>query len=117
MKKYEAVFILDVRQVDDEGKAFTKELTELLESWGGTMEEAVVMGRKQFARELKKRKAGLYLNYIFTLDVTKVKEISTQFKHDVRVLRDMTIVYDRPEDIIVAGEEKTEEEAKPVVTA
>ena len=109
MKKYEAVFILDVRLVDDEGKAFTKELTELLESWGGSVEEAVVMGRKQFAREIKKRKAGLYLNYIFNLDSEKVKDISVQFKHDERVLRDMTILFDRPEDIVVAGEEKAEE--------
>ncbi|UDQ99222.1 30S ribosomal protein S6 [Lentisphaerota bacterium WC36G] len=110
MKKYESVFILDVRLVDDEGKAFTKELTELLEGWGGSVEESTVMGRKQFAREINKRKAGLYLNFIFTLDADKVKDISTQFKHDERVLRDMTIVFDRPDDMIVAGDYNSDED-------
>ena len=103
MKKYEAVFILDVRLVEDEGKAFTKELSEIIESWGGKIEEAVSLGRKQFAREIKKRKAGLYMNYVLTLDADKVKDISTKFVHDDRVLRDMTILFDRPEE--VAGSE------------
>ena len=38
LKKYEAVFILDIRKADDEGAAFCKEFGELIESLGGKLE-------------------------------------------------------------------------------
>ena len=97
MKKYEAIFILNIRKVDDEGKAFTKEFTEMLEGWGGKMIEALPMGRKQFAREINRAKAGIYWNYIFNLDPDKVLAIRNQFRLDERIIRLMIINYDRPE--------------------
>lgn len=97
LKKYEAVFILDIRKVEDEGEAFSKELAEMIKGWGGEMLESVSMGRKQFAREIKKRKAGIYWNYIFNLDPENTDEIRKKFKLDERVLRQMVIIYDRPE--------------------
>ena len=53
MKKYEAVFILDIRKADDEGNAFTKEFGELIESLGGKLESVTPMGRRQFTYEIK----------------------------------------------------------------
>lgn len=97
LKKYEAVFILDIRKVDDEGEAFSKELAELIKSLGGEMLESVSMGRKQFAREIKKRKAGVYWNYIFNLDADQTDQLRTKFMLDERVLRQLVIIYDRPE--------------------
>ncbi len=97
MKKYEAVFILNIRKVDDEGDAFTKEFTGMVEEWGGEMVAAESMGRKQFAREINKAKAGIYWNYIFNLDPDKVLAIRNQFRLDDRVIRLMIINYDRPE--------------------
>ena len=45
MKKYEAVFILDIRRADDEGASFSAEFAELIASFGGVMGETVPMGR------------------------------------------------------------------------
>lgn len=98
MKKYEAVFILDIRKVEDEGDAFTKELTALIKDLGGEMQEAIPMGRHQFAYEIKKRKAGIYWNYIFESDPAKLIAIKEKFILDERVIRNMIINYDRPED-------------------
>ena len=98
MKKYEAVFILDIRKADDEGVAFRNELTQLIESLGGKVEAAVAMGRKQFTYEINKRRAGLYFDFIFELAADKVREIKEKYKLDARVLRNMIIVCDRPED-------------------
>ena len=98
MKKYEAVFILDIRKADDEGVAFRNELTQLIESLGGKVEAAVAMGRKQFTYEINKRRAGLYFDFIFELGTDKVREIKEKYKLDQRVLRNMIIVCDRPED-------------------
>lgn len=99
MKKYEAIFILDLRKVEDEGKAFSEEFAKLIQGWNGNMVESISMGRKQFAREIKKRKAGVYCNYVFELDEQKETEIREFFRLDERVLRIMIIQYDRPENV------------------
>jgi len=97
LKKYEAVFILDIRKVDDEGEGFSKELSELFKQWGGEMVESVSMGRKQFATEIKKRKAGIYWNYVFNLEPGKADELKSYYKLDERVVRSLIINYNRPE--------------------
>ena len=98
MKKYEAVFILDIRKVDDEGEAFSKELAALIESLGGKMVAAVSMGRKQFSYDINKRKAGLYWDFLFELDADKVIEIKNKYKLNEKVLRSLIVVSERPED-------------------
>ena len=104
MKKYEAIFILDIRKVEDEGKGFTEEFGKNLESWGGKRIEANAMGRKQFAREINKRKAGIYWDYVFEMDPLKVIEVRNQYRLDERLIRLLVINYDRPEGVpTVAG--------------
>ena len=98
MKKYEAVFILDIRKADDEGASFCKELSELIESLGGKVEKAVPMGRKQFTYEIDKRRAGLYFDFVFELGADKVREIKEKYKLDARVLRNLILIYDCPEN-------------------
>ena len=99
MKKYEAIFILDIRKVDDEGKGFSEEFGKNLESWGGKLVEANPMGRKQFAREINKRKAGIYSDYLFELDPLKVAQLRTQYKLDERLIRLMIVNFERPEGV------------------
>ena len=65
MKKYEAVYILDIRKVDDEGEAFSKEITAFIESLGGKIESVTSLGRKQFTYDINKRKAGIYWDFLF----------------------------------------------------
>ena len=85
MKKYEAVFILDIRKTDDEGAAFTKEFAELITYLG------------QFTDEINKRKAGIYFDFIFELETAKVIDIKEKYKLDDRILRNMILICDRPE--------------------
>ena len=99
MKKYEAVFILDIRKVDDEGKAFSQDFGALVESLGGKMEAAVSLGRKQFTYDINKRKAGIYWDYYFDLDPAMVKEIREKYRLDERVIREMVIVDERPAEV------------------
>ena len=97
MKKYEAVFILDIRKADDEAEGFSKEFAELIASLGGVMGETIPMGRKQFTYEINRRKAGIYLDFFFELDPLKVIEIKDKYKLDPRVLRNLIIIDERPE--------------------
>ena len=99
MKKYEAVFILDIRKCEDEGAAFTAEITKLIEQLGGNMVAVDAMGRLQFSYEINRRKAGIYFDYVFELEEEKVLELKEKFRLDERVLRNMIIVYDRPENV------------------
>lgn len=96
MKKYEAVFILDIRRTDDEGTAFCKEFAELINSMGGVLESTNAMGRRHFTYEINKRKAGIYFDFIFELDTDKVKLIKEKYKLDDRILRNLIVIYDRP---------------------
>ncbi len=97
MKKYEAVFILDIRKTDDEGAVFTKEFADLIVSLGGKLESTTPMGRRQFSYEINKRKAGIYFDFLFELEAEKVIAIKEQYKLDDRILRNMIILNDRPE--------------------
>ena len=80
MKKYEAVFILDIRRTDDEGAAFCRGFEELIKSLGGELEKTVPMGRKQFTYEIDKRRAGLYFDFVFSVDAEKIIEIKEDRK-------------------------------------
>ncbi len=99
MKKYEAVFILDSRKAEDEGKGFTEEFAKNLESWGGKLIEANPMGRKQFAREINKRKAGIYWDYVLEIDSEKALEIRNKYRLDERVIRLLVINFERPDGV------------------
>ena len=99
MKKYEALFILDIRKVEDEGKAFSEEIAKLVKDQGGTLGEMVPMGRRQFAREMKHRKAGIYLNCFFSMPGDKVNLIRHNYRLDERILRMMIINDERPANL------------------
>lgn len=98
MKKYETVVILDERSINDDGSEFLTELEQLLkEKFAGNVIETVNMGRKQFAREMNKRKTGIYLDLVHEMSAEKVVELRENFKLDNRVLRLETFNYDKPE--------------------
>ena len=103
MKKYEAVFILDIRKTDDEGAAFSKEFAELIANLGGKLESTTPMGRRQFTYEINKRKAGIYFDFVFELAAAKVRDIKEKYRLDERILRNMILVYDRPESATAQG--------------
>lgn len=96
MKKYEAVFILEIRKVEDEGKAFSEEFAKLVQSVGGEMHESVPMGRRQFAREIKGRKAGIYWDYVFSAEPDKITVLKDKYRLDERVVRMMFTKWDKP---------------------
>lgn len=112
LKKYEAVFVLDIRKVDDEGEAFGKEFAKLIEKLGGAFGKCVAMGRKQFSYEIAKRKAGIYLNFFFELPADKVIGIRDAYKLDERVLRSLVVVDERPENPVCMTTVKFEGEER-----
>ncbi len=106
MKKYESIFILDERQVDDQGKAFAEEVTGLIKSLEGTVVEVVPMGRKQFARKIEKKKSGIYYDFIYTADEEKVAQVKDKYRLDRRIVRMQTFAFDERSKSISADTKK-----------
>ncbi len=69
---YEGLFIFP-ETLDEDGldQAVTR-VKEELETLGGTLESTTRMGKKNFARPLKKQKAGYYVVLMFKLDGAKI---------------------------------------------
>ena len=98
MKKYETIVILNEKMIDDDGTKFLKEFeTVLTKEIGGNVVESEIMGRRQFAREINKKKTGIYLDVIHEMAADKVKVLRDKYKLNDTVLRLQTYSYDRPE--------------------
>ena len=115
MKKYEAVFILDIRKAEDDGLAFSNEFAELIGKLSGKMVTTEAMGRLQFSYEIKKRKAGIYFDFVFEAPEAAIIDIKNRYHLDERVLRNMIIICDRPEK--VCGKVKDLKEITPAPAA
>lgn len=105
LKKYETVVILNDRKIQDEGKAFSEDFSSVISGAGGEMVSATPLGRKMFAREIKKHKTGIYMDFVFLAKEDTIKDIPEKYKLDEKVLRMQIFAYDRPEKQIKVSEE------------
>ncbi|MCF7791251.1 MAG: 30S ribosomal protein S6 [Victivallales bacterium] len=96
MKTYETVIILNDRLIQDEGKAFAEEFSSKISGAGGEIIKSTPLGRKQFARPIRKHKTGIYWDFIISLPQEEVKKLPDAYKLDERVLRIQVFIYDRP---------------------
>lgn len=87
MNTYEGLFIFP-ETLDEEGldQAIGR-VKEELEKLGGTLESNVRMGKKTFARPMKKQKAGLYVVMMFKLEGTKIDAFKSRLKLTTNVFR------------------------------
>jgi small subunit ribosomal protein S6 len=96
LKKYEAVYILDDRRLDDHGDVFVGELTKYIETLGGNVEVAKSLGRKQLASPIRKRNTGVYWDLELNLPEDKLKDLHEHYRLNDTVLRDVVFIFDRP---------------------
>lgn len=87
MKTYEAVVILNERQVDDGGEELSRDFASHVESLGGRILQNNNMGRRYFARPIKKQKSGIYLNFIFEINPSGIKLVSERYSLNPAVFR------------------------------
>jgi small subunit ribosomal protein S6 len=87
LKKYETIVILDERLVENQGKDFAEQFTQLIKENGGNHLETIQMGKKQFSYPIKKRKTGLYWDFIYELSPDKATVINEKYHLADKVLR------------------------------
>lgn len=97
MKTYEAVFVLDERKFDDQGEAFSQEIVKRIQDLGGRLRDRVAMGRKQFARPVRKLNAGVYWDFVFDLAANQVEPFKEVYRLNDAVLRSEVFLFDAPE--------------------
>lgn len=84
---YEGLFIFP-EVLDEEGLDQSIGGVKLeLEKLGGSIESTTRMGKKNFARTLKKQKAGNYVMLMFKLDGTKIDAFKARLKLATDVFR------------------------------
>ena len=94
---YEGLFIFP-ETLDEEGldQAVTR-VKEELEKLGGTLESTTRMGKKNFARPLKKQKAGYYVVLMFKLDGAKVDAFKMRLTLATDVFRSQFVLAEEVE--------------------
>ncbi len=96
MKSYEAVFILDERKLEDGESAFIEAVTAQIQSLGGSVKAKKSLGRRPFARMIKKQKAGTYWDFVFDLSPDQVYTFKDKYRLNSAVLRLVVFNYEEP---------------------
>ncbi|MCK5803620.1 MAG: 30S ribosomal protein S6 [Lentisphaeria bacterium] len=96
MTKYEAVFILDSRKLEDNGQTFAKSVQAHIKSLDGVVVKDESLGRKQFARPIGKHRAGVYWDFIMEIGTDKVLPFQDRYRLDEVVLRLQLFSYETP---------------------
>ncbi|HNX52605.1 MAG TPA: 30S ribosomal protein S6 [Pontiellaceae bacterium] len=98
---YEGLFIfpetLEEAQLDLSIEAVKTELEKL----GGTLESSTRLGKRSFARPLRKKKAGFYVVIMFRLEGEQINA----FKHRLKLATDVFRAQFMQKDGVVAAQE------------
>ena len=87
MKKYEVVTILDPRAVEGNGDAFSDALQAAMKELGGNVTRVKFFEQRTFAYPIKKRKTGIYWDYVVEAEGTFVAALKDKFRLNQSVLR------------------------------
>jgi small subunit ribosomal protein S6 len=114
MKKYDALYIFVGIAKDDALEAnLDKALTEVTRL-GGNVLSKDSLGRRNFARPMKKRENGVYVKVRMELDPAKVDELVNRYHLVEEVFRVQILAVDDRREAKIAAEraERAEKQAK-----
>ncbi len=87
MKKYEAVFILDPRRVENNGETFSDEIVAAIQELGGVISRNICLEKRVFARPIGKHKSGIYWDYVMECAPDAIAALQDRFRLNQTVLR------------------------------
>ena len=112
MKKYDGLYIFAGQAKDDvlEGQ-IAKAVAEVTRLGGNVLSQEV-LGKRAFARPMRKRESGVYVQVRFELDPLKVSELVNHYRLVEEVFRvQILAVDDRREAVLAAQREAAEQRA------
>ena len=95
MNQYETVFILTPVLSDDQMKETVAKFKTLLTDNGAEFLNEETWGLKKLAYNIQKKSSGFYVLFEFKAEPTIVKSLETGFRRDEKVLRYMTVKFDK----------------------
>ena len=95
MNHYETVFILTPVLSDDQMKETVAKFKTLLTDNGAEFLNKETWGLKKLAYNIQKKSSGFYVLFEFKAEPTIVKTLETGFRRDEKVLRYMTVKFDK----------------------
>lgn len=119
---YEAIFIVDTTQPDEQTKATVEKYTGLIEKQGGTVDDVDQWEPRRLAYEVKGRREGRYVVVNFTGEPAVKDELDRIFRISDDVLRHLIVKQDPkadrfPSKLRAAENERREREAAARVAA
>ncbi|MCK5528706.1 MAG: 30S ribosomal protein S6 [Kiritimatiellae bacterium] len=102
MKEYEALLILPAKLDDEAVKKAMQTVSDEIVTQGGSVSNYDVMGKKVFARQLKKQSAGTYVKVKFTMPAAGINGLISRLKFNDDVFRIQITSFD---PIVAAAKE------------
>lgn len=99
MNTYEGMFIFPDSFGEEEIDGIVKEVRAEIERHGGELVSSTRLGRRTFARPLKKSDRGHYAVLIFTIPGDQLKLLHNRFKLNESVLRVQFVKAQAPEAV------------------
>ena len=111
MNLYEAMYIADPAQSEQEVEALTERLKSEMVEKGGEVLDVQHLGKKRLAYRIKKKKDGFYFLLYFRLAPGRISELRAGYGLNDSILR-FLFVKKREEEVELAGEKTNENPAE-----
>jgi small subunit ribosomal protein S6 len=95
MNQYETVFILTPVLSDEQMKEAVAKFKKILTDNGAEILNSEEWGLKKMAYAIEKKSTGFYCLLEFKAEPTVVKNLETGFRRDEKVIRFMTVKFDK----------------------
>ena len=95
LKQYETVFIMTPVLSDEQMKETVEKYQKFLVSKGAEIVHEDHWGLRKLAYPIQKKSTGFYHLIEFKAEPTLIKEWEVTFKRDERILRFLTVVFDK----------------------
>ena len=104
MKKYDGLYIFAGNAKDDVLEASLTKAVAEIERFGGQIETQEILGKRAFARPMRKRENGVYAIVRFELDPAKVSELVNRYKLVEEVFRVQILAVDARREAKLAAQ-------------
>ncbi|MBC8453793.1 30S ribosomal protein S6, partial [PVC group bacterium] len=113
MKTYEGLFIFSSSLKDEERKQALEKVYEVLTNAQANVLGKEELGRRSFARPIKKRHSGYYVRVLFESDPQAITKLIARFKLNNDVLRIQLLVADKTVVDRITGVSEPKVDDKP----
>ncbi len=106
MRKYETIFITQPELAEDELKALTEKVQEVIGSMKGECKRLEDWGVRKLAYPIKKCLRGRYFYLNFAADAALIAELERRLRLDDKVIRYQSVKLEKEVEVAAAPEEK-----------